>query len=66
MPFLDLQSLTELLLYPKDMWQYLRFHFDKKLSFHQYVHHYANKALSIIKGMKMLDNSNKGLSLIHK
>ena len=31
---LDLRSLKSSLLYLKDMWQYLEFFFDKKLSFY--------------------------------
>jgi len=48
------------------VWQYLGFFFDKKLSFHQHIHYYANKALSTIKDMKMLGNSIRGLSPMHK
>ena len=65
-PSLDLRLIGGPLLYLKNIWQYLGFFFDKKLLFHYHVHHYANKALSTIKGMKMLENSNKGLSPIYK
>ena len=53
-------------LYSKDTWRYLSFFFNKKLSFQHYVHHYANKILLTIKGMKILGNSNRELSLIYK
>jgi len=63
---LDLCPLGGPILYPKDMWCYLKFFFDKKLLFCQHIHYYSNKALSMIKSMKMLDNSTRELSLIHK
>ena len=63
---LDLRSLKSSLLHLKDMWQYLGFFFDKKLSFYQHTHHYTNKALFMIKDMKILGNSNRELSPIHK
>jgi len=60
-PPLDLRPLGSPLLHPKYTWQYLEFFFNKKLSFHQHIHHYANKVLSMIKGMKILGNSSRGL-----
>ena len=63
---LNLRPLEGPLLYLKDIWQYLEFFFDKKLSFYQHIYHYTNKALSTIKGMKILGNSNRELSPIHK
>jgi len=63
---LDLRPLEGPLFYLKDMWWYLVFFFDKKLSFYQHVYHYTNKALSTIQSMKMLKNSNRELSPIHK
>ena len=63
---LDLRMLGGLLLYLKDTWQYLSFFFDKKLLFCHYIHHYTNKAFFTIKDMKILGNSNRGLSLVHK
>jgi len=63
---LDLCSLKGLILYLKDIWCYLEFFFDKKLSFCQHIYYYANKALSTIKSMKMLGNFTRGLSLTHK
>jgi len=63
---LDLRSLEDPLLYLKDIWWYLELFFDKKLSFYQHIYYYTNKALSTIKDMKILENSNRELSPIHK
>lgn len=65
-PLLNLKLLESLLLYLKNIWRYLDFFFDKKLYFQHHVHHYTNKALSIIKDMKILGNSNRELSSIYK
>ena len=65
-PSLNLRPLGGPLLHPKDTWQYLGFFFYKKLSFHQHIHYYTNKALSIIKGMKMMGNSSREPFPIHK
>jgi len=40
--------------------------FNRKLSFQHYIHHYTNKALSIIKSMKMLGNLTRKLLLVYK
>jgi len=58
---LDLRPLKELILKHKDNWQYLRFFFDRKLSFWHHIHYYVNKALSTIKYMEMLGNSIREL-----
>ena len=63
---LDLRSAGSAILRSKDTWQYLEFFFDIKLSFQQHICYYANKALSTIKGIKMLSNSTRGLSLIYE
>ena len=42
------------------------FIFNRKLTFHQHVNFYANKALSTIKYMKMLGNSNRSISPLQK
>ena len=63
---LDLQPLKGSILCLEDTQQYLDFFFDKKLIFYQHIHHYTNKAFFMIKSMKMLGNSSKGLSLIYK
>jgi len=58
---LDLSLLRGPVLQPKKNWKYLGFIFDRKLSFHQYVNFYVNKAISTIKSMKMLGNLSRGL-----
>jgi len=63
---LDLSPLGGLILQPKDSWKYLGFIFDRKLSFHKHIDHYANKALSMVKCMKLLGNSLRGISPLQK
>ena len=57
-PPLDLTLLGSPFLCPKDTWKYLGFFFDRKLMFHQYIDHYLNKAISMVKCMKLLGNSS--------
>ena len=57
-PPLDLSLLGGPILWPKDSWKYLGFIFDRKLSFHKHINHYANKAISTVKYMKLLGNSS--------
>jgi len=65
-PPLDLSPLGGPILRPKDTWKYLGFIFDQKLSFHKYIDHYANKAISMVKCMKLLGNLSQGISPIQK
>jgi len=65
-PPLDLSPLREPTLRPKDSWRYLGFIFDRKLSFHKYIDHYANKAISTVKCMKLLGNSSRGINPLQK
>jgi len=60
-PSLDLSILEGSVLHPKENWQYLRFIFYRKLSFHQHVNFYVNKAISMVKSMKMLGNLSRSL-----
>ena len=60
-PSLDLSPLGSPILCPRNMWHYLRFIFNRKLSFCQHINFYANKAISIVKYMRMLRNSVHGL-----
>ena len=60
-PPLDLFLLEGPVLWPKENWKYLGFIFNRKLSFHQYVNFYINKAIFTIKSMKMLENSSRSL-----
>ena len=61
-PSLDLSSLGGPILYPKSTWKYLGFIFDRKLTFHNYIDFYSNKAILIVKCMKILSNSIRGLN----
>ena len=53
---LDLSPIRGLILRPKDTWKYLGFIFDCKLTFHKHIDYYSNKAISIVKCMKLLGN----------
>ena len=61
LPPLDLSSIGGPMLYPKDTWKYLGFIFNRKLLFYQYIDFYSNKAISMVKCMKILGNSVKDL-----
>jgi len=65
-PLLDLSPLGGPILRPKDSWKYLGFIFNRKLSFHKHIDHYANKAISTVKCMKLLGNSSRGISPFQK
>jgi len=60
-PFLDLTILEGSILYPNKTWHCLGFIFDRKLTFHQHIDFYANKAISTVKSMKMLGNLSQSL-----
>jgi len=61
LPSLDLILLGGPILLSKNTWQYLRFIFDRKLTFQQHIEFYTNKAISTIKCINMLRNSSRGL-----
>jgi len=65
-PPLDLLPIGDPILRPKDTWKYLGFIFDRKLMFHQHIDHYLNKAISMVKCMKLLGNSSRGINPIQK
>ena len=65
-PSLDLTPIKGIILQPKNTWKYLGFIFDRKLSFHQYIDFYSNKAMSTVKCIKILGNLNWGINLIQK
>ena len=65
-PPLDLSPLGGSILRPKELWRYLGFIFNQKLSFHKHIDHYANKALSTVKCMKLLENLSRGISPVQK
>jgi len=58
---LDLSPIGSPLLVPKDTWKYLGFIFNRKLCFHKHIDYYTNKAISMVKCMKIIGNSTKGL-----
>ena len=57
-PPLNLSLLGGPILRPKDTWKYLGFIFDRKLTFHKHIDYYANKAILMVKCMKLLGNSS--------
>ena len=65
-PSLDLIPIGGTILQLKNIWKYLGFIFDRKLSFHQDIDFYSNKAMSTVKCMKILGNSNWGINPIQK
>ena len=66
LPPLDLSTIGGPILHPKDSWKYLRFTFDWKLTFHQHTDFYSNKAISMVKCIKLLGNSPWGINPIQK
>jgi len=65
-PPLDLLPLDGPILSPKNSWKYLEFIFDRKLIFHQHIDFYSNKTLSLVKCMKLLENSSHGITSLQK
>ena len=65
-PSLDLSSIGGPILRPKDSWRYLGFIFDCKLMFHKHIDFYTNKAISMVKCMKLLGNLSRGINLLQK
>ena len=65
-PPLDLTPIGGPILRPKDLWRYLGFIFDRKLSFHKHIDYYVNKAISTVKCMKLLGNSVRGINPLQK
>ena len=65
-PPLDLSSLGGLVLLPKDIWRYLGFICNYKLTFRNHIDFYANKAISMVKYMKLLENLSQGINLLQK
>ena len=63
---LDLSTIGGPTLCPKDLWKYLGFIFDRKLTFYQHIDYYSNKAISMVKCMKLLGNSSQEIILIQK
>ena len=65
-PLLDLSSIGGPVLLPKEMWRYLDFIFDYKLTFRSHIDFYSNKAISTIKCLKVLGNSLRGINPLQK
>ena len=65
-PLLDLLPLKGPIFHLKSSWKYLGFIFNQKLTFHQYIDFYSNKAISTVKCMKLLGNLTWGISSIQK
>ena len=63
---LDLLLLEGPILCPKNSWKYLGFIFNQKLIFHQHINFYSNKAISMVKYMKLLGSSTQGINPIQK
>ena len=61
-PPLDLSPLGGPVPRPKESWKYLDFLFNRKLTFCQHLDFYSNKALSMVKCMKLLGNSSCRIS----
>jgi len=61
LPSLDFSCFEDSILKPKNIWCYLGFIFDRKLSFWQHIKFYSNKILLTIKCIKMLRNSTQSL-----
>lgn len=61
---LDLIYIGSPILYTKETWRYLGFYFNKKLTFHQYIQYYTNKALYTMKALNILDNLSRRLLLL--
>ena len=65
-PPLNLSSIGGSVLTPKSSWKYLGFIFNRKLSFHQHIDFYSNRAISMVKCMRILGNSLRGIIPIQK
>ena len=65
-PPLGLSPLGGPILTPKNSWKYLSFIFNRKLTFHQYINFYSNKALLSVKCMKILGNSSHDITSVQR
>ena len=63
---LDLSPLDGLILSSKDSWKYLRFIFDRKLTFYQHINFYSNRVLLSVKWIKLLGNSSHSITSLQK
>jgi len=60
-PPLDLTTLGDFIIHSKETWRYLRFIFNRKLTFQQHIKFYTNKVILTVKCMKTLRNSLRRL-----
>ena len=60
-PPLDFSPISGPILQPKNLWRYLGFIFNRKLTFCHHIDFYADKAIFTVKYMKLLGNSSHGL-----
>ena len=65
-PLLDLSIIGSPILLPKEIWRYLGFIFDQKLTFRSHIDFYTNKAISTIKCMKLLGNVTRSINPLQK
>jgi len=65
-PPLNLLPLGRPILSPKNSWKYLGFIFNRKLTFYQHINFYSNRALSLVKCMKLLENSSCSITPLQK
>ena len=65
-PPLDLSPINSPVLLPKDIWRYLGFIFNYKLTFRNHIDFYSNKVISTVKYMKLLGNSTRIINPIQK
>jgi len=63
---LDLSPLGGNVLLPSNTWKYLGFIFNRKLTFHQHIDFYVNKAIFMVKCMKLLGNSSCSINPLQK
>ena len=65
-PLLDLTLLGGSILQPNNLWKYLGFIFNRKLTFYQHVNFYANKSISTVKCMKLLGNLDHDINTLQE
>jgi len=51
---------------PKLYWRYLGFYFDHSLTFREHIRYYMMKAMTMVRALGMLGNSNRGVLAMHK
>ncbi|TFK78981.1 hypothetical protein K466DRAFT_506393 [Polyporus arcularius HHB13444] len=59
---LPLQLDSNTVIQPRNVWRYLGFRLDPKLTFRAHTAYFAERAVTTVNAMLMLGNSNRGLS----